>query len=82
MNKQELEEKIEQLQKQLDELKNVKVDETKRKWIPAVNDEYFYINSIYVLLMKNATNSFLSPHLCSTLCASIHITMVMDVFPV
>ena len=44
MNKQELEQKIEQLQKQLDELKNVKVDETKKRWIPVENERYYYIN--------------------------------------
>lgn len=45
MNKQELEEKIEQLQKQLDELKNLKVDETKKRWIPAGKyEQYYHIN--------------------------------------
>lgn len=44
MTKQELEQRIEQLQKQLDELKNVKVDETKKRWIPVKNEQYCYID--------------------------------------
>lgn len=46
MTKQELEQKIEQLQKQLDELKNVKVEETKTKWKPKIEEEFYYINEI------------------------------------
>ncbi len=44
MTKQEIEEKIEQLQKEIDELKNVKVDETKKRWIPAENEQYCFID--------------------------------------
>ena len=44
MTKQELEQKIEQLQKQLDELKNLKVDETKKRWMPVENEQYCYID--------------------------------------
>ena len=48
MTKQELEQKIDELQKQLDELKNVKVDETNmnKKWMPEENEEYYYIYAI------------------------------------
>ena len=48
MTKQELEQKIDELQKQLDELKNVKVDETNmnKKWMPEENEEYYYINPL------------------------------------
>lgn len=45
MTKKELEQKLEQLQKQLDELKKVTVEEPKKKWIPAENEEYYYITS-------------------------------------
>ena len=45
MTKQELEQKIEQLQKQLDELKNVKIEETKKKWIPARMEVFYFINN-------------------------------------
>ena len=44
MTKQELEQKIEELKQQLDELKNVKVDETKKRWIPVENEQYCYID--------------------------------------
>lgn len=43
MTKQEIEEKIKELQKQLDEL-NAKVDETKKRWIPVENEQYCYID--------------------------------------
>lgn len=46
MNKQELEKKIENLQKQIDELKNVKIEEKQKKWKPAVGEKYYYINSV------------------------------------
>ena len=45
MTKQELEQKIEQLQKQLDELKNVKIEETKKKWIPERYEIYYFVES-------------------------------------
>ena len=45
MTKQELEQKIEELQRQLDELKNVKVEETKTKWIPARMEVFYFINN-------------------------------------
>ena len=44
MTKQELEQKIEELKQQLDELKNVKVDETKKRWLPVENEQYCYID--------------------------------------
>lgn len=45
MTKKELEQKIEQLQKQLDELKNVKIDGTKIKWIPERYETYYFVES-------------------------------------
>lgn len=44
MTKQELESKIEELQKQLNELKNLKIEEPKGKWIPAEDEQYCYID--------------------------------------
>lgn len=44
MTKIELENKIEELQKQIDELKNVKIEEKQKKWKPALGEKYYYIN--------------------------------------
>ena len=56
MTKQELEQKIEQLQKQLDELKKVKVEETKKKWIPAENELYYFVESNLDIYNADNTN--------------------------
>ena len=45
MDKQELEQKSEELKKQLDELKNVKIDGTKTKWIPSRMEVFYFINN-------------------------------------
>ena len=44
MTKQELESKIEELQKQLNELKNLKIEEPKGKWMPAEDEQYYHID--------------------------------------
>ena len=44
MTKQELEKKIEDLQKQIDELKNIEIEEKQKKWKPALGEKYYYIN--------------------------------------
>lgn len=46
MTKQEIQQKIEELQKQIDELKNIKIEEKQKNWEPAVDEKYYYINSV------------------------------------
>ena len=40
----ELEEKQAELQKQIDELKKIKIEELKKKWKPEIDEKYFYIS--------------------------------------
>lgn len=43
MTKQELEKKIEELQKQIDDLKNIKIEGKQKKWKPALGEIYYNI---------------------------------------
>lgn len=45
MTKQELEKKIEDLQKQIDELKNIKIEKKQTKWKPEYGETYYCINA-------------------------------------
>lgn len=56
MTKQELEQKIEELQKQIEELKNVKIEEKQKKWKPAVGEKYYYINVSREIYYYNFVN--------------------------
>lgn len=56
MTKKELQQKIEELQKQIDELKNTKIEEEQKKWKPALGEKYYYINVSREIYYYNFVN--------------------------